>query len=899
MPKTQKPIRIGLTQNKSTNNLTYFNVYKINKSLKKASNKVLFRNSVKKMKMIQTENITQFRRKTLGLTLILSAAAIAFAQEKKQITGKIVDGQNNVVPYASVTFNNKSVKENKALYSDATLTDDKGNFTLNLLPGSYEVTVDAINFKKLVINKNIGSNSSIGNIQIEAEQVATNTKTKEIEGVTLSGATKPYKIELDKKTYDVNQDLISKGGNLQDVLQNVPSISVDTDGTVSMRGSSNVRFLINGKPSALLGIDDGANALQSIPADQIEKIEVISNPSSKFEASGTAGILNIILKKNKKIGFNGSVTVGAGYLPQSNLNTNLSWRKGDLTWFLNGGGGYRESENTNITDIIYNNVTQNGAATGSHQYAKNKSNTRNYNASTGLVYDISPKTSINASGTIRTFDSKTEGNISYQNSYLNSAESLRIRLNDGSNNNLAFQGDFGLDHKFNSNGHNLYLSLSLQRNRSNNDSDINETKNTAFVLNNVINQETVNRSLVGKADYELPIGTSKLEAGYRIDINRNNYSNDVQQSTAANPTLSFLNDYTFDARYKEMFNAAYVQFKSKIGNLGYQLGLRNELSNIDINYLNLKGTSISKTKNYNNVFPSVYLSYEIVKDNQILLNYSKRIDRPRSMFMIPNPSYNDNQNIFDGNIDLNPSFVDSYELGYSISKKKFTINPTFYYRHQIDDVKLLVYNIKETIGNEQQIVFHTKPINLGSDDRYGMDLNFNFDATSWLKFMGNVDLFGYNTKGSTQYNTIDQSGNPTVATASFNGSGFSARSRLSSTFKVDKTFSFQIQAFYRGGQKTAYQDRKDMYAVSLGASKTLWKGNGTLSFNIQDIFNTRAMKFATYTANSFRDSYMQWQPRQASISLTYRFKQGEKVEQPKKKKDINNNEGGEDQIPPM
>lgn len=851
--------------------------------------------------MIQTENITHFRRKFLGLTFVLTAAAIAFAQEKQQISGKIVDGQNNAVPYASVSFSNKTTKENKALFSDATLTDDKGNFTLNLVPGNYEVTIEAINFKKLVVTKTIGNAAFLGNIKIEAEQQITNTKTKEIEGVTLTAATKPYKIELDKKTYDVSQDIISKGGNLQDVLQNVPSISVDTDGTISMRGSSNVKFLINGKPSALLGIDDGANAFQSIPADQIEKIEVISNPSSKFEASGTAGILNIILKKNKKMGFNGSLTVGAGYLPQSNLNTNLSWRKGNLTWFLNGGGGYRESENTNITDIIYKNVTQNGAATGSHQYAKNESNTRSYNASTGFVYDISPKTAFNASGTVRTFDSNTNGNINYLNSYLNVPQTLRSRINEGNNNNLAFQGDFGLDHKFNTNGHNLYLSLSLQRNRSTNDSEINETNNSAFVLENLINQKNINRSLVGKADYELPLGNvSKLEAGYRIDINRNNYSNDVQQSTAANPTLSFLNNYTFDARYKEMFNAAYVQLKSKIGKLGYQLGLRNELSNINIDYLNLSGTSVAKTKNYNNVFPSVYLSYEIIKDNQLLINYSKRIDRPRSMFMIPNPSYNDNQNIFDGNIDLNPSFVDSYELGYSISKKKFTINPTFYYRHQIDDVKLLVYNVKETIGNDQLIVFHTKPINLGSDDRFGLDLNFNFDVTSWLKFMGNVDLFGYNTKGTTQYNTIDQSGNATVATASFNGNGFSTRSRLSSTIKFDKTFSVQLQGFYRGGQKTAYQNRKDMYAVNLGASKTLWKGNGTLTFSIQDIFNTRAMRFSTFTENSFRDSYMQWQPRQAALTLTYRFKSGDKVEQPKKKKDINSNEGGgEDQIPPM
>lgn len=847
--------------------------------------------------MNQTEIISIFTKKTLGLTFVLSAAALAFAQDKVGVTGTVVDKSNQPVPYASVTFSNKQSK----LLSDATLTDEKGNYKLDLTPGNYDITVEAIDYNKSVVNKQITKPGSIGALSIEAESTGTNLKTQDIQGVTITVAQKPYKVELDKRTYDPSQDIVSKGGNLQDVLSNVPSVSVDTDGTVSMRGSSNVRFLINGKPSALLGIDDGANALQSIPADQIERIEVITNPSSKFEASGTAGILNIILKKSKKTGFNGSVIGTLGYLPQTNLNTNLSWRKGNLTWFLNGGGGYRESKNTNRTDNYFTNVTKIGSTLRSNQENISDSQNENYNASAGLVYDISDKTSFNISGTVRTFDNESNGNVTYDNKLFNAADIFRNRITLGASNNLAFQGDIGLDHKFDDKGQNISLSLSLQSNRSYNDTNIDETKNGNFELSNIINQTTRNKTLVGKADYELPIGeNSKLEAGYRIDINENTYDNDVRESTVSAPTLSFLPLYTYDAVYKEMFNAGYLQFKSKIGNLGYQIGVRNEYSSIDIDYNNLVSgeAPLRSRKNYNNLFPSVYLSYEFAKDNQLLLNYTRRIDRPRSFFLIPNPSYNDNQNIFDGNIDLNPSYVDSFEFGYSISKKKLTINPTLYYRHQSDDNKMLVYNEKETFTNslgqlEDRIVFHTKPINLGSDDRYGLDLNFNWDATSWLKFLGNVDLFGYKTKGSILYNTLDNDGNPIVATADFNGSGFSTRARLTSTFKIDKTFSFQLQGFYRGGQKTAYQDRKDMYALNLGASKTIWNGNGTLSFNVQDIFNTRAMRSTTFGENFTRESYMQWQPRQFAVSLTYRFKQGEKIEQPKRKKDVNSNATGD------
>lgn len=262
--------------------------------------------------------------------------------------------------------------------------------------------------------------------------------------------------------------------------------------------------------------------------------------------------------------------------------------------------------------------------------------------------------------------------------------------------------------------------------------------------------------------------------------------------------------------------------------------------------------------------------------------------------MIPNPNYNNNLNIFDGNIDLNPSYVDAYEVGYSISKKSFTINPTLYYRHQTDDVKTITYSQLEKINDEDQIVVHTKPVNVGTDDRIGLEVNFTWDATKWLKFLGNVDGFRYSTTGT--YFTTDV---PMKQPLSFEGKGVSMRSRLTSTFKLDKTLSFQVQGFYGGPRKTASQDRQSMYAVNFGASKTVLNGNGTISFNIQDVFNTRAMRMVNYNGDFTSENYMQWQPRQFALSFTYKFKQGEKVEQPKRKKDINSNATGGDEQGPM
>ncbi|MBB4805192.1 outer membrane receptor protein involved in Fe transport [Chryseobacterium defluvii] len=864
--------------------------------------------------MNQTEIINIFTKKTLGLTFVLSAAALAFAQEKVSISGTIVNKNNQPVPYASVTFSNKSSK----LLSDAALTDERGQYKLNLAPGNYDITVEAIDYKRSIVNKQIAAAGNIGALSIEPEASATNIKTQDIQGVVITAAsTKPYKVELDKKTYDPSQDIVSKGGNLQDVLANVPSVSVDTDGTVSMRGSTNVKFLINGKPSALLGIDDGANALQSIPADQIERIEVITNPSSKFEASGTSGILNIILKKNKKVGFNGNVTGTLGYFPRTALNANLSWRKNNWTWFLNGGGGYSESQNKNNTETTYHNIvlpTVDPNANPfiqprdipSHQLqnSTNKTYNNNYNVSAGFVYDISEKTSLNLSGVVRTFEGNNNEILDTYNTFYrydqnlnrwNQMGSFVQRDSDGESNNLAFQGDIGLDHKFDDKGQNLAISLSVQRSKNNNGSDILETENMIPVLQDITQRESVNKTLIGKADYELPIGEkSKIEAGYRLDINNNQYDNFVD-STSDNP---FLPNYNNTTDYREMFNAFYLQFRSKIGSFGYQLGVRDELSNVKINYDNLAPdfAPINKTKNYNNLFPSIFLSYDVSKDNQILVNYSRRIDRPRSFFMVPFPSYSNSQNIFEGNIDLNPSYVDSYEVGYNISRKKFTINPTLYYRHATDDTKMLVYR-----PDESENVFYTRPINLGSDDRYGLDLNFTYDPLSWLKIMGSLDLFGYKTSGIAYYTTRDaETRELKTESMDFTGDGFSSRVRLNTTFKIDKTFSVQLQGFYRGGQKTANQNTEDMYALNFGASKTIWKGDGTISFNIQDIFNTRSREILTFSSDYTRRNYMQWQPRQFSISLTYRFKQGEKVEQPKKKKDINANDtNGDDQQGPM
>lgn len=839
--------------------------------------------------MTRTEIIQNITRKSLGLTFVLSAAVLAFAQEREKVDvqGTIVDKNNQPIPYASVSFSSKINK----IFSDATLTDENGRYNLQLVPGNYDVTVEAINYKKNATTKQIAG-GSIGRISLESEGASAVTPTKNIEGVVITAPTsKPLKVELDKKVYDPSTDLLSKGGTLQDVLTNVPSVAVDPDGTVSMRGNANVRFLINGKPSALLGIDDGTNALQAIPAEQIERIEVITNPSSKFEASGTAGILNIILKKTKGTGFNGTVTGTLGYLPTTNLNTNLSWKKGNWTWFLNGGGGYRESESVNRNNTRYFDPITRQTTRFVNQNGVTTSENNNYNANAGFAVDLTEKTSFNMGGLIRYMENTNLQTI--DNRETNPDGSL-IRnsqtLAPGTMNSTSYQGDIGIDHKFNNQGHNLSASFSLQRSNSFSENNSVEMAGNTFVFGTRGNNNTINKTMIGKVDYELPIGeASKLEVGYRFDNNINDYDFLNYRDFNGGGNYIAQNLFSGNTVYNEMFNAGYTQFKSKIEKFGYQVGLRVENTNINIDYHNLDGEHNRVVKNYTGFFPSVFLSYDLGSSNsQILVNYSRRINRPRAWFLIPYPTTISNRlNLFRGNADLNPEYVNSYEIGYSLQKRKITLNPTIYLRHTQDETRMVV--VSETAGSATLV---TRPFNIGQDYNYGIDINATADILPWWKVIGNVDLYGYTSKG----NYYD----PNLMTSpfSFEGKGFSTRVRLTNNFRIDKTFNIQVQGNYRGPENTASMKRQSVYFASLGANKTIWNGNGTISFNVQDVFVTRARRAINYGNNFEREMYMRWMPRTFNLSLTYRFKQGEKIEQPKRKRDAG---GGysDDDMPPM
>jgi iron complex outermembrane recepter protein len=802
-------------------------------------------------------------KKIISFTLALFTAISLVAQMKINISGQLQDNNQNLLPYASIIFINT---ENENL-NDAVLCDANGKFEIQIIPGRYQMTLEAVNTPKQSLEKTFMKNTNLGFITLtDNNSPQKNTKEKVIDEVVVKATKSIYKVEIDKKVYSVDQDLTVKGGNLQDILNNVPSVNVDVDGSVSMRGNSNIRILINGKPSSMFGNSDDASAMRAIPADMIEKVEVITNPSAKYEAAGTAGILNIILKKTKVLGFNGSVEGTLGYLPRTGLNTNLNWTKGNYSWFVNGGGGYRENKSTMNTDTYYKQTEANSTNPNKElsliQRGITNSINQNYNANTGLSIELNPKNTINVGATIYYFENESKANI------VNTAQNLMSsteynRRSVGNATNRMLSAEAGYEHKFEDTGHLLTSNLSIQNFVNHALENIHdEFQQKDFILKN----NSDNRLFFIKTDYELPLGdAAKLEAGHRFDM-RNNITQNYYAQQINNLSITDANNSNM-VDYKDKINAAYLNYKNKTNKLAYQAGLRSEWTLIDIDYASYGQSNQKLSREFINFFPSVFFTYDVAENHQLLLNYSRRINRPDGWRMTPIRRLNNDRNTFVGNASLMPEYINSFEFGYLYNTKKLSINPSLYYQRSTDDITVVttIENALTPQGDSYSII-NTMPMNASTMHKYGLELTSTYNPLPFLKFLANVNAFAYQN-------------NPYIANLP-SSNGIAVNAKINTTLMLSKTFNLQIQDQYSSVRRTLNNTSKAVNSMNIGMNKTFANGNFILTFNVQDVFNTRARMFINDTPEFNRDLYMQMQPRQFSLSLTYKFKNEAKQEKP-------------------
>ncbi|MDO5971194.1 outer membrane beta-barrel family protein [Flavivirga aquimarina] len=799
-------------------------------------------------------------RQTIFLSITISLFTNILSAQRPEskevnITGKVIDKETKEpLEYATIALFNK--RQNKIVTGG--ITDINGNFSIDVLSGIYDISIEYISFKTITIpNKKLSTSENIGTYLLEID-------TESLAEVEIIAERTTVELKLDKKIYNIGKDLTVRGGTVSDVLDNVPSVSVDVEGNVALRGNDNVRILINGKPSGLVGLNS-TDALQQLPAEAIEKIEIITSPSARYDAEGTAGILNIILRRSKLQGLNGAITTNAGYPTSAGVSGNINYRTGDFNFFNTTGYSYRESPGNALTETQYFNeyfdedllVDVNDPDTFINEKRifdrQRKSLTTNF----GLEWYINDTASLTASFVHRNSDntsntSNTITELDIDGSLLSESIRLEPELED----DKTIQYSINFDKQFNGNSeHRLTFDFQYETSTEDENAIITQDGDDAEQVRTLEEQNEI----LLQTDYTLPIGeNAQFEAGYRGTFNELN--TDYTLKFNENDAFVLDTNASNNLIYREYVNAAYSQFGSKIANkFSFLLGLRMESTRITINQIT---SGDFDRKNYVEFFPTVNLAYEVSEDQSFILGYNRRISRPRSRYINPFPSRSSATNLFQGNPDIDPSFSNTVDLGYLNSLEKLTLNSSIYFSRSTDVFTFITEATGDFAivnGTEVPVIRRT-PINLATNDRLGFEFTLTYRPNKKWNLNGNFNLFDSKTRGS--HNDVI-----------YDADNLSWFVRLNNKYTLPGDIDWQTRLFYMGPTEDAQNLRKGMFSSNLAFSKDLFKSKASLAFSINDLFNSRKRIVESFT-DSF-NSYGEFQRRERSfnISYTHRFNQ--------------------------
>ena len=809
------------------------------------------------------------------ILLALMVANLSFAQQseirKVKVSGKVIDKvTTQPLEYTTITF----VEVGNPSAVSGGITDAKGAFNFDIKTGTYDIKIEFISFKPIEIkNRSIQNDVNLGTFSLVEDATL-------LQAVEIRKEESTVEIKLDKKVYNVGQDMMVKGGTVSDVLDNVPSVSVDVEGNVSLRGNDNVRILIDGKPSGLGGINI-SEALKLIPAETIDKVEVITNPSARYDAEGGGGIINIVLKKGKNLGINGTVTAITGNPDNFGINGTVNLKTKHFNLFTTQGYSYNKSPGNSMTDTEY--LDANGATERYlNERRDNERLRKGYNGNIGLEWFVNPSTSWTNTFAYRKSDGENPDNVfQYRYDQAKVLTSTTNRFNDQVSDDHDFDYSSNFIKKFKKDGHQLNIDVSYSLSRDDDDSNIFISEDD-FLNNTTLNDEQRTGSLqkqkrmLLQADYTLPIGDKhRFEAGFRrnlTDLTTDYSVENLDNGIWTNDAL-----YSNVLQYREEVNALYTQFGSKINKFSYLLGLRFEDSNIEVNQFT---QALFNTKKYNNLFPSAFLTYELGDFENVSLSYSKRISRPRSRFINPFSSLSSDINQFRGNPNLDPSLTDAYDLGYLKKWSKFTFNTSMYFNRTKDAVQF----VRNTEVIDGTSVLVTSPINVGSEDRYGFEFTLTYKAFKWWNLNGNFNFFRNQTKGN--YTFVDLNNN--AQTIDFSNTALSWFARITSKVSLPYGIDWQTNGTYNAPQTNAQGSSRGILSMNLAFSKDILKDKGTLALNVSDVFNSRKRISETNLPSQNAYSEMQWRERQINLSFTYRFNRK------KNEKERPRGEGGEE-----
>jgi outer membrane receptor protein involved in Fe transport len=804
----------------------------------------------------------------IALILLFLSSIVSFGQQapikaKLKVTGKVVEKTTNQpLEYATITFR---LPDNPKAVAGG-ISNNKGEFAVEVNPGNYAISIEFISFKPTEIkSKSIQSNTNLGTIALLEDAAQLNEVVVRAEKTTVE-------IKLDKKVFNVGNDLMVKGGTVSDVLSNIPSVSVDVEGNVSLRGNENVRILIDGRPSNAINI---VEALRIIPADAIDKVEVITNPSARYDAEGGGGILNIILKKGKNQGFNGTFIASGGIPENTGLTGTVNYKTKNVSLFTTQGYSLRSSPGNMINETAYLNP-DNSVKNYIIEPRTNDRYGKGYNANLGMDLNINKSTTW--TNTVNYRNNKGINNdLVFQNyrTALNEFDNTRTRLNRENSDSENFEYTSNFVKNFKKPGHKFSIDGSISSNKDDNTAFITETatNTTAIKIDNTINNQKQDRILI-QSDYVLPLKNgSQFEAGYRGDFSELFTDYEVMINGVINP------NFTNILQYKEKVNALYSQYGFKKNKASFLLGLRYEDSNIEINQL---ATSDFNTKKYGNFFPSAFFTYELSDKASTSVSYSRRIQRPRGRFLNPFSNLSSNINIFVGNPDLDPSMTDAIDFGYIKRWSKLTLSTSLYVNKTIDAFQFARRESGSFVNGTPIII--SSPINLATEYRSGFEFTLNYSPYKWWKLNSNFNFFRSETDGDFTYTNF----NNVKIVQNFDNVATSWFSRLTSKVTFPNKIDWQTNLMYMGGQTNAQGRVIGNFSANLAFSKDVMKDKGTFTLNVNDVFNGRKRIMETFLPGVISSrSEMQWRVRQVTLSFTYRFNKAknERERQPKRLND--------------
>ncbi|MGB4399234.1 MAG: TonB-dependent receptor [Daejeonella sp.] len=805
---------------------------------------------------------------TLGTASAQGLGAPAAATVTGRISGTILDSvSRQPIDYATIALSRAGTTRS----TNGALTDDKGSFKIeNISAGVYRLTIAFLGYKTKIIDS-VTTTAAKPGLNVGRIFLAPNSKA--LGEVVVTGTTPIIENKIDKLVYNAEQDVAIAGGNATDVLRKVPLLSVDFEGNVSLRGSQNVRVLINGKPSGSMA-NNMADALKAIPADQIKNVEVITSPSAKYDAEGTSGIINIITKKNNLAGVSGSVNTGVG-TRQNSGNVNLNAKTGRLAVTANGGGFYSWPQTSTIS---FNRASNNGSQVLS-QTGKSESDRLAANGSIGADYDFNSFNSISSNVRLNGFNTNVDGSNINENMF-GGTPVVFTRLSDNAMQMNGFDWSSDFLHKFKKKDQQISIAYQLSNSvqQNNYTTDFSNTIVDEYGDNDADNTENT-----VQVDYTHPFKKVTLETGVKSilrDIISDNRTRNFNSTTSAFTPIA-ARTYIYD--YNQDVYSAYATFAFTLAKkYGIRAGARYEATEIEGDSRS-EGTGVSPfASSYYNLVPSFVVSRTFKNYSTIKLSYNQRLQRPSLFYLNPFLNSADIFNQSQGNPSLKPELSHNIEFNYSMFVKTSVVNASVFYRRTNDIIESFILPISVTDPTTGNSVSGSKTTyrNVGNNNSVGFNFFGQINPVKPLTLRGNFNVFTY-----------DITTNNTVVVANANsGVQILYNGFLMGTYAFPKGLTFETFLITNSPRRTAQGRNPSFNMWNLGLKKEILEKKGSIGLTVIDPFNERKNFRQNITGSDFTQSSNFSLPfRSFGMSFSYRF--GKMTMQaPRKKRGVTNDD---------